>query len=52
MNDFQFQNAIWFGLGWSLFFYIPSFIFAALLSSLYRRSEKYVPYLKPDFDEV
>ncbi|KAL4239236.1 hypothetical protein ACF0H5_000053 [Mactra antiquata] len=34
-------NAIWFGLGWSLFFYIPCFIFAAFLSSLYKRSEKY-----------
>lgn len=34
-------NCIWFGLGWSLFFYIPCFIFAALLASLYKRSDKY-----------
>ncbi|XP_045212569.2 prominin-1-A-like isoform X2 [Mercenaria mercenaria] len=34
-------NAIWFGLGWSLFFYIPCFIFAALLANLYKRTEKY-----------
>ncbi|KAL5018615.1 hypothetical protein ScPMuIL_004337 [Solemya velum] len=34
-------NAIWFGLGWALFFYIPTIVFALLLSSLYKREEKF-----------
>ncbi|XP_052760014.1 prominin-1-A-like isoform X1 [Mya arenaria] len=43
-------NAIWFGLGWCLFFYIPCFIFAAILAGLYKRQE---PYEKDmPFDEI
>ncbi|XP_060587684.1 prominin-1-A-like isoform X2 [Ruditapes philippinarum] len=44
-------NAIWFGLGWSLFFFIPCFIFAALLSNLYKRTEKYRKKLDRGFDD-
>jgi hypothetical protein len=48
---YPFQNAIWFGLGWSLFFFIPCFIFAALLSNLYKRTEKYRKKLDRGFDD-
>lgn len=41
-------NGFWFGLGWSLFFFIPCFIFAVLLMDLYRRTESYV---KKSFDD-
>jgi len=36
-----FQNSIWFGLGWCLFFFIPCIILAACLSSLYKRQQPY-----------
>lgn len=32
-------NSYWFGLGWCLFFYIPSVIVALFLATVYRRAE-------------
>ncbi|KAK3089892.1 hypothetical protein FSP39_007410, partial [Pinctada imbricata] len=32
-------NSFWFGLGWGLFFFIPSIIFGLLLANLYQREE-------------
>ncbi|KAK3585166.1 hypothetical protein CHS0354_001790 [Potamilus streckersoni] len=34
-------NGFWFGLGWALFFFIPSFIFAALLKWLLHKEKPY-----------
>ncbi|KAL3876903.1 hypothetical protein ACJMK2_034684 [Sinanodonta woodiana] len=34
-------NGFWFGLGWALFFFIPSFIFAALLKWLFHKEKPY-----------
>ncbi|ESP03882.1 hypothetical protein LOTGIDRAFT_156479 [Lottia gigantea] len=36
------MNGFWFSMGWCLFFFIPSIIFAVKLSTLYHREEEYV----------
>ena len=47
----SFQNAIWFGLGWAAFFYIPCFICAAFLAALYVKIGSYQDDPKRDFDD-
>nr|XP_022313451.1 prominin-1-like isoform X1 [Crassostrea virginica] len=34
-------NMFWFGIGWGIFFSIPSIIFALLLANMYQREEKF-----------
>lgn len=34
---FTFQNGFWFGIGWCIFFFLPSIIFATKLAKHYRR---------------
>ncbi|XP_050393707.1 prominin-1-A isoform X1 [Patella vulgata] len=41
-------NGFWFSMGWCLFFFIPSIIFAVKLSTLYHREEEYT---EKEFDE-
>ncbi|XP_041364897.1 prominin-1-like isoform X2 [Gigantopelta aegis] len=42
-------NGFWFSMGWCIFFFIPSIIFAVLLAGLYRREDEYEE--SKDFDD-
>ncbi|XP_013402802.1 uncharacterized protein LOC106168322 [Lingula anatina] len=43
-------NGFWYSIGWCLFFFIPSIIFAMLLAGQYRKTEEYDPK-RDDFDQ-
>lgn len=47
-----FQNGFWFSIGWCIFFFVPSIIFAVGLVSLYRRTDEYDDADYRSFDEA
>lgn len=42
-----FQNTFWFTVGWCVFFYVPSIIFAVKLAKYYRIMDEEAPYRAP-----